>query len=88
MTPDELRALHPELFEIAEQCRAHDPRPGVVRIRCIRSGVDAEGRGGTVVAGKLPERDPPHIVAVVTKGTAPDTLPPEPKPQPYRGKGR
>ena len=51
MTPDELRALHPELFEIAEQLRARDPSPGAVRIRCIRT---PEG----VVAGKLPEPEP------------------------------
>lgn len=55
MTPDELRALAPELFAIAEQQREEG---GDVRIRCIRVGVDEDGRGGEVVAGKMPERDP------------------------------
>lgn len=55
MTPDELRALAPEVFEIAEDLRA---RGGDVRIRCIRTDVDLDGRGGTIVAGKMPQRDP------------------------------
>lgn len=83
-----LPALHPEIFAIAEQCRARDPRPGAVRIRNIRVGVDEQGRGGTLVAGKMPEPDPPHIVAAVLHGTAPDNLA-TPKPaEPYRGKAR
>ena len=58
MTPDELRAQFPEIFEVAEYFRAKDPTPGAVRLRCIRVGVDENGEGGTVVAGKVPPPDP------------------------------
>lgn len=79
MTDPDLRALHPELFAIAEEVRA---RGGQVRIRCIRD------EQGNVLAGKLPPPDPPHWAQIVVKGTGSTEieLPAPPKPQPYRGK--
>lgn len=80
MTPEEMRALHPELFEIAEQIRA---RGGDVRIRCIRD------EKGNVLAGKMPPEDPPHLVQITLKGTynpaAPVVAPVVQQPK-YKGK--
>jgi hypothetical protein len=81
MTPEEMRALHPELFAIAEELRA---RGGDVRIRCIRD------EQGNVLAGKMPPPDPPHWAQIVLKGNYKPPAEPEepPKPQPYRGRRR
>lgn len=75
LSPAELEALAPEVFEIARQLRAQaggDPR--AVRILCIH---DAEGN---LLAGRLPEgMDPP--------GPLPPPPQAEPeRPQRYRGR--
>lgn len=52
----DLEQLAPELFAIARQLR---DRGATVKIRNIRTGVDEQGDGGTVVAGTMPEFDLP-----------------------------
>lgn len=88
MTPAELEAAYPELFEAArflrERAVAAGGSPAEVRLRCI---VDADGE---VIAGKVPPPDPAHWVQIELSGPRPW----DPKPAPpgshtgYRGRCR
>lgn len=88
MTQSELEAAYPELFEAARFLRSRAVAGGGkdsdVRLRCI---VAADG---TLIAGKLPEPDPPGWVYAIKEGPRPWDPKPEPvaKRAPYRGRHR
>lgn len=84
MTPNELEAAYPELFEAARFLRSCSRSPADVRLRCITAA------DGTIIAGKPVEPDPLHWVHAIKEG--PRSWDPKPeaadKPKPYRGRAR
>lgn len=78
----DLRTEHPELFAAAEMIRASAPDPSAVRLRCIL------GADGQVVAGKIPEPDPPHVIGIMLRPIEPPLPDPNPIQNRYRGKTR
>lgn len=78
MTPTELEAAYPELFEAARFFRSRARDPSEVRLRCII------GADGEVIAGKPPPPDPEHWVHVERDGKPAPAEPPPPRT--YRGR--